>query len=162
MGGSFSVTATPIENSKRKIDKSIIETRQKELDWGLDTLDPYLAFAETTKKRARELREFVSRELAAGKVIRGVGASTKGNCLLQFAGLTSSDIASIAEINEDKFGCVTPGSNIPIENQENVLAAQSDYLLVLPWHFRDFFLTSPLFDGQILLFPLPELEVIAR
>lgn len=161
-GGSFSVTATPIENSKRKIDKSIIETRQNELDWGLETLDPYLAFAETTKKRARELREFVSRELAAGKVIRGVGASTKGNCLLQFAGLTYSDIASIAEINEDKFGCVTPGSNIPIENQENVLAAQSDYLLVLPWHFKDFFLTSPLFDGQTLLFPLPELEVIAR
>jgi hypothetical protein len=40
-----------------------------------------------------------------------------------------------------------------------VLAANPDYLLVLPWHFRDFFLTSRAFKGRRLVFPLPELNV---
>ena len=33
-------------------------------------------------------------------------------------------------------------------------------LLVLPWHFRTFFVSNPSLDGVTLLFPLPELEVV--
>jgi NDP-4-keto-2,6-dideoxyhexose 3-C-methyltransferase len=161
-GGSFSVTATPLENELRAVNQSIIDTRKSEIELGLDTLIPYQKFADATRNRAHELKEFINNQVSNGKVIRGVGASTKGNCLLQFAGLTSSEVLSIAEINEDKFGCVTPGSKIPIQDQSEVLALKNDYLLVLPWHFRDFFLTSPLFVGQTLLFPLPALEVINR
>ena len=161
-GGSFSVTATPVKNVIRSVNQSIIDTRQMEFELGLETLIPYLKFAEATKNRALELKEFILRQISIGKVFRGVGASTKGNCLLQFAGLTCNEVLSIAEINEDKFGCVTPGSKIPIQDQSEVLALKSDYLLVLPWHFRDFFLSSPLFIGQTLLFPLPSIEVINR
>jgi hypothetical protein len=37
---------------------------------------------------------------------------------------------------------------------------QPDYLLVLPWHFRDFFLESERFVDRNLVFPLPQLELV--
>jgi hypothetical protein len=69
-------------------------------------------------------------------------------------------ISAVAEINPDKFGCVTPGTKIPIVEQASLLSTFPDYLLVLPWHFRDFFVDGDLFKGQTLLFPLPIVEVI--
>ena len=47
---------------------------------------------------------------ADGKRILGYGASTKGNVILQFCGLTADDIPAIAEVNPDKFGAFTPGT----------------------------------------------------
>jgi hypothetical protein len=160
-GGSFSVVATPIGND-RLVSDVVNKTLLDEDHMGLNSLEPFLEFAERTKSRATELLQFIEMAISEGKTIRGVGASTKGNCLLQFTGLGSNHVLSIAEINTEKFGCVTPGSHIKIENQQDVLDSKSDYLLVLPWHFKDFFLNSPLFDGQNLLFPLPNIEVISR
>ena len=40
-------------------------------------------------------------------------------------------------MNADKFGHVTPGTGIPIVSEDEMRAAQPDYVLVLPWHFRD-------------------------
>jgi hypothetical protein len=123
-------------------------------------LEPYLTFANRVEERRTELLKFVQDALKQGKRICAAGASTKGNVLLQYTGLDASMISAVAEINPDKFGCVTPGSKIPIVNQPDLLSTFPDYLLVLPWHFRDFFLTSDLFVGQTLLFPLPNVEVV--
>ncbi|MDR2112261.1 MAG: methyltransferase, partial [Candidatus Accumulibacter sp.] len=57
-------------------------------------------------------------------------------------------------------GCYTPGTWIPIIPEQEMLAKKPDYLLVLPWHFRDFFITNKNFAGMNLLFPLPEIEVV--
>ena len=43
----------------------------------------------------------------------------------------------IGEVNNDKFGCYTPGSKIPIISEKELISMKPDYLLVLPWHFRD-------------------------
>jgi hypothetical protein len=89
-----------------------------------------------------------------------LGASTKGNVILQYCGFNAKDIEVIGEVNPDKFGAVTPGSWIPIEDEKGVLKSAPDYLLVLPWHFRDFFVSNPAYVGQKLVFPLPQLEVV--
>lgn len=161
-GGSFSVLATPVGNHSRRIEESVPDTLAKEVEMGLDTLEPYQEFAKRTNERSIELLRFIELAISRGQVVRGVGASTKGNCLLQYTGLTSEHVLSIAEVNPEKFGCLTPGSLIPIEKQEDVLDSRADFLLVLPWHFREFFMNSPLFEGQNLLFPLPEVEVVSR
>ena len=49
---------------------------------------------------------------------------------------------------------------IPIEDEAKVLASSPDFLLVLPWHFRDFFVRNPALVGRRLVFPLPQLEVV--
>lgn len=161
-GGSFSVIATPAGNANRPTQDTVGETLLSERQLRLLDLDPYVKFESTTRQRRDELSSFVTAAREKGGRICGAGASTKGNTLLQFTGLNSSHIESIAEINPDKFGRVTPGSKIPIVNQPDVLRTYPDYLLVLPWHFRDFFLSSELFARQTLLFPLPIVEVVAR
>ena len=51
-----------------------------------------------------------------GKKVYGLGASTKGNVLLQYFNLNKDLIDAIGEVNESKFGKFTPGTNIPIVN----------------------------------------------
>jgi hypothetical protein len=45
--------------------------------------------------------------------------------------------------------------------ENELLARNPDYLLVLPWHFRGFFMKADKFKGRKLVFPLPKVEVIA-
>ena len=71
-----------------------------------------------------------------GKIVAGLGASTKGNVILQYCGLSADDICAVGEVNEDKFGSFTPGWLIPIIAEANLLERNPDYLLVLPWHLR--------------------------
>ena len=83
--------------------------------------------------------------------------------LLQFCELGPSEISCIAEVNPEKFGAYTPGSNIPILSEKEVRAKKPDYMLVLPWHFRDGILQREkefLKSGGRLIFPLPEIEII--
>jgi NDP-4-keto-2,6-dideoxyhexose 3-C-methyltransferase len=69
------------------------------------------------------------------------------------------DVRCVGGVNPDKFGSVTLGANIPIVPEEEVLASRPDYLLLLPWHFRPFFIEHPKLSGLNQCFPLPELEI---
>jgi hypothetical protein len=158
-GGSFSVTAAKASHEEPPI--SLVEdVLRAEREQGLDTLTPYLAFAERVTAFKRELRRFLSTARAEGKTVAALGASTKGNVLLQYCELDAQDIAMVGEINAEKFGTYTPGTLIPIVPEEEVLARRPDYLLVLPWHFRGFFLAAEKYKGHVLVFPLPRIEVV--
>ncbi len=76
-----------------------------------------------------------------GNKIAALGASTKGNVTLQSWELTNKDIDVIGDVNPDKWGKFTPGTWIPIDNEINVLS-QYDYFVILPWHFKKFFLDN--------------------
>lgn len=100
---------------------------------------------------------------AEGKTVLGYGASTKGNVLLQYSNLSPEVLPYIAEVNSDKFGCVTPGSNIPIISEAEAKAMKPDYYLVLPWHFRDSILAKEAEfrkAGGKFIFPLPSVEIV--
>lgn len=160
-GGSFSVVTAPLA-SKRESSPIVAQTIARENELGLTTLTPYLAFAERSVASRAELREFMKQAQREGKTVCGLGASTKGNVVLQYCGFTQEDIPLVAEVNPDKFGAFTPGSWIPIEEEKKVLASKPDYLIVLPWHFRSFFMESAHLKGHKLVFPLPRLEVVER
>lgn len=157
-GGSFSITV-----SKSGGDTSVSPSAQKIIDaeraMGLDTLAPYEAFAKRTARSKQDLQQFIRTAHAEGKKVAALGASTKGNVLLQYCGLTERDVFCVGDVNADKFGCYTPGTWIPIIPEDELLAMKPDYLLVLPWHFRPFFERSWKFAGLKLVFPLPKLDV---
>lgn len=159
-GGSFSIVAA--HKSSRYTDEkgAVARLLQKEMEAGLATLVPYQEFQIRTQQSRAALLEFISKIKERGESILGIGASTKGNVLLQYCGFTENEIAAVGDVNPDKFGSYTPGTNLPIQDEKNVLARSPDYLLVLPWHFRDFFIGNPLYKGRKLVFPLPVLEVV--
>lgn len=158
-GGSFSVTV-----AKSHGDSKVVPEVQKILDSerarGLDTLVPYQEFAERVVQTKRELLKFIATARSEGKSVMALGASTKGNVLLQYCGLTANEVSCVGEVNAEKFDCYTPGSWIPIANENDLLKNEPDYFIVLPWHFRNFFVSSRKWKHSKLVFPLPNLEVV--
>jgi hypothetical protein len=136
---------------------------EQEKRLGLDTPRPFREFEDHVFRHREDLRRLIRALVQDGKRIVGYGASTKGNVLLQFCGLGPDEIPAIADVNPDKFGCVTPGTHIPIVSEEEARALGPDFLLVLPWHFksgivereRDF-----LENGGKMIFPFPEIEIV--
>ena len=158
-GGSFSVTV-----AKSHGDATVVPSVQKILDdelaKGLDSLVPYQTFAERVVQTKCDLLKFIKTARTEGKSVAVLGASTKGNVLLQYCGLTTNEIEFVGEVNPEKFGCYTPGTWIPIIPEQELLAKKPDYMIVLPWHFKKFFVENKKFSGMNLIFPLPEVEVV--
>ena len=157
-GGSFSVTVG-MARTGDPVLPAVQAILDREDAAGLQTLAPYQAFATRVAVLREELRGFVADARAAGKRVGALGASTKGNVLLQYCGFTSDEIVAVGEVNPDKLGAYTPGSFIPIVPEDALLDGRVDYLLVLPWHFRAFFETLPKLRDAALVYPLPQLSV---
>jgi NDP-4-keto-2,6-dideoxyhexose 3-C-methyltransferase len=158
-GGSFCVTVAKAAGSWPEF-AGLGQSLAQETAVGLDTLEPYLAFARHAADSKAELVGFVRGAVQQGKRVGGLGASTKGNVLLQYCGFTAADMFAIGEVNADKFGKFTPGTGIPIRPEAEVVGSTPEYLLILPWHFRSTFIKK-LSDGPSqIVFPLPRLEVL--
>jgi cyclopropane fatty-acyl-phospholipid synthase-like methyltransferase len=163
-GGSFAVTVAHEESGLSANERGVESFRRAEAALELDAIEPWRALHERILKHRDELLEFFSRLRREKKTIVGYGASTKGNVLLQFCGITADMLPCIAEINEDKLGCCTPGTWIPIVSEEEARKMNPDYFLVLPWHFRDVITdreTEFRQHGGKLVFPLPKLEIVS-
>lgn len=162
-GGSFAVTACK-KSSKLKSNLPIINWMlRQEDDMGMDTPKPYRDFEERVFKHRKNLMDLINALTEDGKKVFGYGASTKGNVLLQFCGFTTKQIPYIAEVNPQKFGCFTPGTNIPIISEKEAHAMKPDYFLVLPWHFKNSILEREkeyMENGGKFIFPLPEIEIV--
>ena len=158
-GGSFSVTAGKSGGGSRE-SPQVAEIIEREKAIGIDGLELYASFAQRVSDSRNSLLEFIAIAHAGQKRLGALGASTKGNVLLQYCGLTPNDLVAIGEVNEEKFGAFTPGTLIPIVPEDHLLGLKLDYLLVLPWHFRETFMSKRLEGTSRLVFPLPELEVV--
>lgn len=159
-GGSFSVTVAK-SSGQEGILPAVQALLDQERRQGLDTLEPYHAFEQRVARTRRDLLDFIARARQEGKTVAVLGASTKGNVLLQYCGLGTEHVTYVGEVNAEKFGCYTPGTWIPIIPELELLQKKPDYLIVLPWHFRKFFVTNSKLSGTHLVFPLPELDVVA-
>lgn len=163
-GGSFAVTAAKASNQSVKTNQAVIDWLLEQEDrMGLNTPSPYREFEERVFRHQDDLTRLIRALNADGKKVLGYGASTKGNVVLQFCGLTAKDIPAIAEVNQEKFGRVTPGTHIPIISETEARAMQPDYFLVLPWHFKEGILRREkefLTKGGRLIFPFPEIEIV--
>ncbi len=160
-GGSFSVMAAkksaPYGEGSARVRELLAEEK------ALETPEPFEAFRKRVLSHRAAVQQFFEKARAEKKTVFGYGASTKGNVILQFCGLTAADIPCIGEVNEDKFGAFTPGTGIPIVPEAQARAKKPDYLFVLPWHFRDFIVAKEAAyreAGGKLVFPLPRLEAL--
>jgi hypothetical protein len=163
-GGSFSVVACLADATAYRETASVDTVLADEEKRGLGTSDPYEAFRSGVYRHREKLMDSLHRIKASGATIFGYGASTKGNVILQFCGLTDQDINFMAEVNADKFGCFTPGTRIPIIAEDVAKSLKPDYFLVMPWHFRDFIVEKErgyISSGGNLIFPLPELDIVS-
>ncbi|WP_217164397.1 class I SAM-dependent methyltransferase [Streptomyces sp. AC512_CC834] len=162
-GGSLDVTLARTPARLPVDEKGLAAIRAREAALGLDGPTPFTRFAARSERYRDALREFLDNSRKAGKLTVGYGASTKGNVILQYCGLGPDELPCVGEPNEDKAGCFTPGTGIPIVSESEAKAHRPDQLLVLPWIYRDGFVERErdfLAGGGRLVFPLPELSVV--
>lgn len=160
-GGSFCVTLARKESSLKE-NKALVEKFLSE-EKKFDTLEPFIEFKKKTEEHKKKIIEFLKQAKSEGKVVIGYGASTKGNIILHYCGITEELLPFIAEVNKDKFGSFTPGTLIPIISEEDAKKKHPDYLFVLPWHFKSFIVkkeTGYLKSGGKIVFPLPKIEIV--
>lgn len=129
----------------------------------LDEEGPYEKFRLGTKKIQKDLVEFIRGEAARGKKTFICGASTKGNVILQYCGLTKKDIPFAADRNPIKWGGWTIGTNIPIISEEEARQRKPDYFLVLPYYFMEEMVKRErefLERGGKFIVPVPEVHCL--
>jgi len=62
----------------------------------------------------------------------------------------------------EKIGKFAPGTGIPIVSREELSFNPPDYLLILPWNFKDEIIASTLgtYGGKKFIIPIPEFKLI--
>lgn len=158
-GGSFRLYIKHTRCPERETTPRVNDLMRYEFALALETDTPYLQFLRQALQVKRRLGAMLQDILNRGKRVFVYGASTKGNVLLQYCGLSAKQIPYAADRNPRKWGASTLGTNIQIISEEEARKKQPDYLLVLPWHFLPEILDREaeyLEKGGTLIVPLPK------
>ena len=162
-GGSFRVYFAKRASSQYAENKELINTiLHQEKDMGLLDDDVFAKFMRNCDVEVKKLVDFIELANKNGKKVYVYGASTKGNCLLQYANLGEKDMKYAVERNPNKIGKMTC-TGIEIISEETMRENPPDYMLVLPWHFREEIVVREnafLDGGGQFIFPFPRFEII--
>ena len=129
---------------------------------GLKSLRIYKIFYERINIIKKKLVNKLNKLKFDNNKIFGYGASTKGNILMDYFGITNKLIDYIADRNPEKNGAFTPFSKIPIISEKAAQKLNPDYYLVLPWHFKKEILIREkrqIEKGTKYIFPLPKISI---
>ena len=139
-----------------KINKTLIEEKKIQLN----NFNKFNLRVENSKKN---LQLFLKNQKK--KDVIGYGASTKGNVILNYCGITNKSISYICDANQSKKGKFTPGSHIRIISKKKMRKLKPKYLLVLIWSFRKEVIKQEekfIKNGGKLIFPLPVFHVVDK
>ncbi len=84
----------------------------------LSSSEVYKNFFSEMKKLSLKVTSFIKNEINNKKLVIGLGASTKGNVLLQFFGINKNMLPYISEKQEMKVGLKTLGSDIELISEK--------------------------------------------
>jgi SAM-dependent methyltransferase len=122
--------------------RSIAAYLETERRLGLDRLSYYAGFSARVAGIRCELIALLQDLKRRGACIVGYGAAAKGTIMLNYAGLGGDVLDFVVDRNVHKQGRYVPGVRLRIEPPERVLERQPDYVLILPWNFKDEIMTQ--------------------
>lgn len=162
-GGSLRVFARHASDETKPVTERARALRQREIDAGLLRLETYGGFGEQVKETKRKLLEFLVGAKRAGKKVVGYGAPGKGNTLLNYCGIRTDFLDFTVDRNTYKQGKFLPGTHVPILAPEAIREARPDYVLILPWNFKDEIVKQMAhvreWGGRFVV-PIPEVRVL--
>ncbi len=131
-GGSLRILAAKKE-AKRPISDNIRYLLLREKILHLEDVETYRVFEKLIAYNTSRVRQYVQKQ--KGLVI-GLGASTKGNVLLQICGITKKMLPYISERNPEKVGLHTLGDDIELISEERARSLNPSCVFVIPWNFK--------------------------
>ena len=161
-GGSLRIFGRHKEDGEKPVSERVVELRQREIDAGLKRLETYEAFARQVEQTKWALLDFLITAKKSGKTIVGYGAPGKGNTLLNFCGIREDFVDFTVDRNLYKQGKFLPGTHIPIQHPDELRKRRPDYVLILPWNFKDEIMQQLAFIrewGGRFVVPIPRVTV---
>jgi 2-polyprenyl-3-methyl-5-hydroxy-6-metoxy-1,4-benzoquinol methylase len=162
-GGSLRIYARHADDASKPVTARARELKQREIDAGFTRLETYSGFGERVKETKRKLLDFLIQAKRAGKTIVGYGAPGKGNTLLNYCGVRTDFLDFTVDRSTYKQGKFLPGTHIPIHHPDRIAEAKPDYVLILPWNFKDEIVNQMAhirsWGGRFVV-PIPEVRVI--
>ncbi len=163
-GGSLRVFVTH-KKSGRAIAPNVQRIFDEEAALGLDTPETFRAFGEEIAALKKTVVGYLAREKERGGMVIGLGASTKGNVLLQYFGIGRDLLPYLCDRNPEKTGLRTLGTDIEVISEERMRELRPSCLLVLIWFFREELLKREqeyLAKGGTMLFPMPHPSLVTK
>ena len=123
-----------------------------------------MSFEEKVKETKSKLLEFLIQAKRERKRIAGYGAPGKGNTLLNYCGIRTDFLDFTVDRNPYKQGKFLPGTHIPIYPPEKIVQERPDYVLILPWNFKDEIMLQLKFIrdwGGKFVVPIPEVTIFS-
>jgi SAM-dependent methyltransferase len=136
-GGSLRIYARHAADESRPVSERVHELRKREEKAGYRDVATYTAFEERVRETKRALLELLTGLKRQGSVIVGYGAPGKGNTLLNYCGIRTDFVDFTVDRNPYKQGRYLPGTHIPIHAPERIDEVKPDFILILPWNFKD-------------------------
>ncbi len=162
-GGSLRVYARHAEDGTRPTGPSVGAMLSREEEFGLTRIECYRGFTSRVEEAKRGLLELLIRLRREGKRIAGYGAPGKGNTLLNYCGIRRDFLDFTVDRSTYKQGLYLPGTHVPIHAPEEIARRRPDYVLILPWNFKDEIMTQMAairsWGGQFIV-PIPEARVV--
>ena len=131
-GGSIRILVAH-KDAKRPRLGNIDYILKKEEVLRLDDPKTYTIFSKLIDMSARRVREYIKKQ--KGLVI-GLGASTKGNVLLQLCQIDKKLLPYISERNPFKVGLHTLGTDMLLISEEEARKKKPACIFVIPWNFK--------------------------
>jgi hypothetical protein len=129
---------------------------------GLENPAVYLAFAGRVWQLKERLLQRMGELKRQGEKLIGYGAPAKGNTILNAFGLDRDWLDLILEKNTLKIGLLTPGTRIPVVDEDAFEMRNYRYALLLSWNLVNEFLEKSDFirKGGKFILPLPEPKIV--
>jgi len=162
-GGSLRVYLRPSADSSRAVSERVLALRAREEGKGYRDIATYTRFEEQVRATKRKLLSLLIEAKSAGKRVVGYGAPGKGNTLLNYCGIREDFLEFTVDRNPYKQGKFLPGTHIPIHAPERLDEARPDYILILPWNFKDEIMKQLAHTrewGARFIVPIPEATVV--
>jgi len=163
-GGSVRVMITHMERGLVK-SKNFNDLVDIEKSMNLSDKQTYINFHEKILDLKTKIKRTIGEEVKSGNFVIGLGASTKGNMLLQLFGIGKETIPYISERNPDKVGLKTLGTDIELISEAQARELNPSCMLVLPWYFKNEIVARErkyIQDGGKLLFPMPYPHIVHK
>ena len=132
-GGSLRLYIGRREKTQESVEALLMEERQL----GVDKFEYYSDFGNKVHGFRKQMRELLHDLKAKGKTIAAYGAAAKGAIMLNFVGAGPDVIDFVVDRNIHKQGKYMPGVHIPICDPSRLVEDLPDYVVLLPWNFKD-------------------------
>ncbi len=134
-GGSFRVFIA--RKGSRPVTPAVAQHLKAEADFGLHKIETMREFAKRVEKTRDELLWLLRRLKHDGHRIAALSAPAKGMSLLNYLRVGNETLDFATDKSTLKIGRFTPGSNLPVLSDAELLERMPSHALLLAWNFAD-------------------------